>query len=77
MSALRRLAEGRTTFLVTHDLSLAAKSDLILYLDHGRIVEQGTHEELLHLDRWYAALYGLQTDTRKVGRKEVQHAHAR
>jgi hypothetical protein len=31
----------------------------------------------LHLDRWYAALYGLQTDTRKVGRKEVQHAHAR
>jgi ATP-binding cassette subfamily B protein len=77
VSALRRLAEGRTTFLVTHDLSLAAKSDLILYLDHGRIVEQGTHEELLHLDRWYAALYGLQTDTRKVGRKEVQHAHAR
>jgi ATP-binding cassette subfamily B protein len=61
IEALDRVAEGRTTFLITHDLRLAARADLILYLDDGRLRERGTHGELLHADGRYAALYRLQT----------------
>jgi ATP-binding cassette subfamily B protein len=61
IEALDRIAEGRTTFLITHDLRLAARADLILYLDDGRLRERGTHGELLHADGRYAALYRVQT----------------
>jgi ATP-binding cassette subfamily B protein len=61
IEALDRVAEGRTTFLITHDLRLAARADLILYLDDGRLRERGTHGELLHADGRYAALYRVQT----------------
>jgi ATP-binding cassette, subfamily B, bacterial len=49
-----------TTFLVTHNLHHASRSDLILYLDHGNIVEQGTHEDLINANGHYASLYKLQ-----------------
>ena len=58
--ALGRLAEGRTTFLITHDLRPAARASRIFYLDGGRIREQGTHAELLRAGGRYAALYRLQ-----------------
>ena len=45
---LRAIARGRTTLLVSHDLDLVSRSDLILFLDGGRVVERGTHEELMH-----------------------------
>lgn len=45
--AMRRLAIGKTCLLITHDLQLAASADWILMLDNGRIVDQGTHEELV------------------------------
>ena len=60
LEALERLAEGRTTFSVTHDLQHAARADLILYLEHGRVFERGTQEELLQTNGRYAHLYRLQ-----------------
>jgi ATP-binding cassette, subfamily B, bacterial len=61
--ALERLAHGRTTFLITHDLQSAARADLILYLEGGRILESGSHRELIEAGGRYAALYRLQSST--------------
>ncbi len=61
IEALDRLAQGWTTFLITHDLRLAARADLILYLEVGRVRERGTHLELLQADGCYASLYRVQT----------------
>lgn len=58
--AMEKLMEGRTTFVIAHRLSTIKKSDLILVMDHGNIVEQGTHEELLKKDGFYANLYNSQ-----------------
>jgi len=59
LEALERLYQGRTTLLITHDLRHVAPADLILYLEGGRIVERGKHDELLRADHHYAALYRL------------------
>jgi ATP-binding cassette subfamily B protein len=77
VEALRRLAAGRTTFLVTHDLRLASRSDLILYLDRGGVAERGTHAELLDLGGRYAALYRMQSATDRHTAREEAHALAR
>ncbi len=57
--ALRRLSRGRTTLLITHDLTLAADADRILWIEDGRIAEEGTHAALLALGGRYAALHRL------------------
>jgi ATP-binding cassette, subfamily B, bacterial len=59
--AMSRLAVGRTTFLISHDLQLAARADLILYLEGGVVRERGTHAELMRAGGRYASLFRLQT----------------
>jgi ATP-binding cassette subfamily B protein len=55
--ALARLMQGRTSFVIAQRLSTVRQADLILVLDHGRIVARGTHEELLATSELYAEIY--------------------
>ena len=59
-SALDELAKGRTTFVIAHRLSTILDADLIIVMDGGRVVETGTHDELLSNSGLYAELYRLQ-----------------
>jgi ABC-type multidrug transport system fused ATPase/permease subunit len=56
--ALRLLLAGRTAFIIAHRLSTIRDADLIVVLEHGRVVEQGTHDELLAGRGLYTSLYG-------------------
>lgn len=58
--ALKRVMAGRTSIVIAHRLSTILAADLILVMDRGRIVETGTHHQLLELDGLYAALYKTQ-----------------
>ena len=58
--AMKRLMQGRTTFVIAHRLSTVRDADLILVMNHGRIVEQGTHDELLERRGFYYELYNSQ-----------------
>ncbi len=59
-SAMDNLMKGRTSFIIAHRLSTIKNADLILVMNHGDIVEQGTHEELLAKNGFYADLYNSQ-----------------
>lgn len=58
--AMDRLMEGRTSFIIAHRLSTIRGADMILVLKDGDIIEQGTHQELLRKDGFYATLYNSQ-----------------
>ncbi|PHJ56628.1 protein tyrosine phosphatase [Nostoc linckia z18] len=55
--ALERLTHKRTTFVVSHNLKAIEQADLIFYIENGRILEQGTHKQLLRFNGRYAAMY--------------------
>jgi ATP-binding cassette subfamily B protein len=61
--ALDTASRGRTTIAIAHRLSTIVAADVIFVIDHGAIVERGTHRELLELDGTYARLYLEQTET--------------
>jgi len=63
MDALERAAARRTTLIIAHRLVTVRLADRIVVLDRGRIVEEGTHLELLARNGWYARLYRLQMST--------------
>ncbi len=69
--ALWRLMEGRTTFVIAHRLSTVRRADLILVMDDGQIVEQGTHLDLLEQDGHYREIYDLQLRDQEKFREEV------
>lgn len=73
LDALDRLMVGRTTFMVAHRLSTLRHADLILVMDHGRLVEQGTHEELLALGGLYRQLHDMQTGVTRRRLRAVLH----
>ena len=52
--------KGRTSFIIAHRLSTIKNADLILVMDHGDIVEQGNHKELLEQNGFYSKLYNSQ-----------------
>jgi ABC-type multidrug transport system fused ATPase/permease subunit len=56
--ALRTLLAGRTAFVIAHRLSTIRDADLIVVLEHGQVVEQGTHDELMRVGGLYTSLYG-------------------
>ena len=60
--AMDELMKGRTSFIIAHRLSTIKNADLILVMNNGDIVEQGTHEELLKKNGFYANLYNSQFD---------------
>jgi ABC-type multidrug transport system fused ATPase/permease subunit len=62
MIAMEQAMRGRTTFVVAHRLSTLRRADWILVLDEGRIVQSGTHEELMQQDGHYLDAAALQTD---------------
>jgi ATP-binding cassette subfamily B protein/subfamily B ATP-binding cassette protein MsbA len=72
LDALDRLMVGRTTFMIAHRLSTVRKADLILVVDRGRIVERGTHDELLRACSLYRQLHDMQSGRRPGAEAEAE-----
>jgi len=65
--ALEKLIQGKTTFWVSHNLRTTQTADLILYIEEGKVLEKGTHHQLMSLSGYYAALYALQNQIPSLG----------
>jgi ATP-binding cassette, subfamily B, bacterial len=76
LDALDRLMEGRTTFIIAHRLSTIRHSDCIVVLDKGRIVETGTHDELMATNSLYANFYRIQSSGLRQRRARAAAASA-
>jgi ABC-type multidrug transport system fused ATPase/permease subunit len=78
LSSLERLMVGCTTFMIAHRLSTIRNADVILVLDDGRVVEQGTHDDLLRRGGLYKQLHSAQTGQaqrkKRPGRFQEQHS---
>lgn len=71
LDALDRLVVGRTSLMIAHRLSTVRDADLIVVVDHGRIVEQGSHDELLQRGGLYRQLHDSQTQARRRVGEEI------
>ena len=63
---MARIASGRTVFVIAHRLSAVRRSNRIITIDRGRLVEDGTHDELIKRGGRYAALYRIQAGIHEV-----------
>jgi ATP-binding cassette subfamily B protein len=61
-AAIEKLMKGRTALVIAHRLSTIQKADKIIVLDKGKIVESGTHQELLEVGGFYSNLHNMQYD---------------
>ena len=71
LDSLERLMAGRTSFMIAHRLSTIRHADKIVVIDRGRVVEQGTHEELLARDGLYRQLHDAQMRRRPLSSRDV------
>jgi ABC-type multidrug transport system fused ATPase/permease subunit len=58
----RKLTEGKITILISHRFSTVRRADHIVVIENGRIIERGTHEELMRMQGRYATLFSLQAE---------------
>ena len=72
--ALDRLMQGRTTFVIAHRIQTVMRADLILVLEHGRIVQRGTHQDLLAQPGIYRQIFDVQARIEVELHKEVERA---
>jgi ATP-binding cassette, subfamily B, bacterial len=72
LDSLERLMAGRTSFMIAHRLSTVRLADKIVVVDRGRVVEQGTHDQLLAHDGLYRQLHDAQTRRRRSSAKDVE-----
>ena len=68
--------ENRTTFIIAHRIQSVMNADLILVLNGGRIVQKGSHEELINQDGMYRRIYAAQTRIEDELQKELNHVTA-
>ena len=61
-----QIATGRSVFIIAHRLSTVRRTDRIITIDRGRLVEDGTHDELINTDGRYASLHRLQAGIHEV-----------
>ena len=66
--------ENRTTFIIAHRIQTVARADLILVLDKGRIIQKGTHSELLELEGVYRKIFDIQTQIEAQLEEEISSA---
>ena len=64
---MKRIAAGRTVFVIAHRLSTVRRADRIITIEHGRIVEQGTHDQLIRMNGRYAKLHQMQGGSHELG----------
>jgi ATP-binding cassette, subfamily B, bacterial len=70
--ALKTVMKGRTSIVIAHRLSTILSADQIFVIDRGRVVERGTHGELLAMDGLYANLYETQFRAQKAAMQEME-----
>ena len=72
-AALNELMKDRTTFIIAHRIQSIIQADLILVMDQGKIVQLGTHEELIQQEGFYQQIFNLQSQIEEALEKELSH----